>query len=316
MDHLQQHLIETEARLPLNKQVEQLFDQQISEWPLLQSNIEALKSIERRHISFNDFGFEVQHNPARERSTCADTRKTAIEIRPCFLCINNLPPQQKGILLLDRYLLLANPYPIFENHLTISDIEHTPQNIGKRLGDMLQITRQLESYTVFYNGPACGASAPDHFHFQACPFGAMPIDNELITLGQSFVKETFKNEKIVISKIDNYLRTVFVFESDDSKEIIAQAEKLIETLPFHAESGEPMFNLMCNYQKEKYRLLLFPRIAQRPQCFYKTGSEQLVVSVASVELGGIIVTPRHVDYLKITKDDLVKIFEEVTLKYT
>ncbi|HOO84715.1 MAG TPA: hypothetical protein PLS94_09135, partial [Prolixibacteraceae bacterium] len=155
-----------------------------------------------------------------------------------------------------------------------------------------------------------------HFHFQACPFGAMPIDNELITLGQSFVKETFKNEKIVISKIDNYLRTVFVFESDDSKEIIAQAEKLIETLPFHAESGEPMFNLMCNYQKEKYRLLLFPRIAQRPQCFYKTGSEQLVVSVASVELGGIIVTPRHVDYLKITKDDLVKIFEEVTLKYT
>jgi len=316
MDHLQQHLIETEARLPLNKQVEQLFDQQISEWPLLQSNTEALKSIERRYIAFDGFAFEVQHNPARERSTCADTRKKAIEKRPCFLCINNLPTQQKGILLLDRYLLLANPYPIFEHHLTISDIEHTPQNISNRLIDLLEITRMLNSYTVFYNGPACGASAPDHFHFQACPFGAMPIDNELITLGQSFVKETFKNEKIVISKIDNYLRTVFVFESDDSKEIIAQAEKLIETLPFHAESGEPMFNLMCNYQKEKYRLLLFPRIAQRPQCFYKTGSEQLVVSVASVELGGIIVTPRHVDYLKITKDDLVKIFEEVTLKYT
>jgi hypothetical protein len=311
MEQLQKHLFGTDQIIALSKQVESLFEQQLNEWPLLKTNVDALQNIERRNIPFKGFGFEVQHNPSRERSTCADTRKEAIEQRPCFLCIENLPNEQKGILLNDRYLLLANPYPIFKHHLTIADTNHTRQNLSGRLADMLNITSKLENYTVFYNGPACGASAPDHFHLQACPFGAMPINIELDSLPQINRKLLYLDNSISVSKTENYLRNVYVFESTIPESIIAHAEKMIRQLPFDDASDEPMFNLMCSYREERYRLLLFPRIAHRPKCYFKAGPEQIVVSVASVELGGIIVTPRRHDYLKLTNNDLATIFNEV-----
>lgn len=314
MIQLQNHLIEQPSQITLNQQIEFLFQQQVQTWSLLKNNIEALQNIERREIAFNDFSFEIQHNPARIHSTIADTRKTVIEKRPCFLCVENLPAEQKGILLLKRYLLLANPYPIFQCHLTISDINHSLQNINGRIGHLLSISKELENYTVFYNGPASGASAPDHFHFQACPFGAMPIDNEIELLLTKQSKRIDEQHNIKISSIENYLRTVYVLESFDAKTLENNLIKLLKTLPFDTDSNEPMINLICNYQNGKYRMLLFPRIAQRPSFYFKTGNEQIVVSVASVELGGTIITPLKKDFEKITKNDLIKIFDEVCLK--
>ncbi|HKM94864.1 MAG TPA: DUF4922 domain-containing protein [Prolixibacteraceae bacterium] len=313
MKQLRDHLISQPSQINLSKQIEFLFQQQIQTWPLLKNNVEALQNIERRKIAFKDFSFEIQHNPARIHSTIADTRKTVIEKRPCFLCVENLPSEQKGILLLKRYLLLANPYPIFQRHLTISDISHSIQNINGRIGDLLSISQQLENYTVFYNGPASGASAPDHFHFQACPFGAMPIDNEIDLLLTKQSKQIDEQNNIKISSIENYLRTVYVLESSDATTLENYLTKLLKALPFDTESNEPMINLMCNYQNGKHRMLLFPRIAQRPSFYFKTGDEQIVVSVASVELGGIIVAPIKKDFERITSDNLIQIFDEVCL---
>ncbi len=299
-----------------NAKIEYLFQQQIETWPMARNHYAQFSQIERRKFQFDGFDLELQHNPARERSTFADVSKPAIENRPCFLCLNNLPNEQKGVPILGKYLILVNPFPIFNRHLTIIDTEHTVQQIGGRLTDLLTISRNLEGYTVFYNGPRCGASAPDHFHFQATLSNEMPINRQFDSIKISLGKLLVQADDIQITLIENFLRTTVVLESEYREPIDYFFDKLMKQLPMDNESGEPMVNLLASYIDGVYRLVVFPRIAQRPSCYFKEGDEKIVVSVASVELSGVIVTPREEDFKKITKADLETIFKEVSLKHT
>lgn len=296
--------------------IEFLFENQLETWNMARNHYRQFESVQRRTIEFDGFELIVQHNPARARSTCADLSKPAIESRPCFLCAANLPADQKGFPLLDRYLLLVNPFPIFERHLTISDFAHTPQNIANRLNDMLQMARLLEGFTVFYNGPLCGASAPDHFHFQAVQSGEMPIEKELIAMKENLGKILVNEEDIQISIFEKYLREVVLFESTYAEPIDFFFEQMVKQLPTEQTGGEPMMNLLASFQNGNYRLLLFPRKAQRPQCYFRSDKSRILVSPASVELGGVVVTPREEDFNKITKADLEQIFGDVSLKHT
>ena len=292
-----------------------MYSEQLTNWDMARNHYRHFESVERRVISAGDFNFIVQHNPARARSTCADLSAKTIETRKCFLCSHHLPQAQKGLIIKDKYLLLVNPFPIFDRHITISDFNHCPQRIDGRIIDMLEMAALLPQFTVFYNGPLCGASAPDHFHFQAAQKGIMPVDSEVSRIDSSR-KRIFVGEKsdVQVYELIDYLRTAIVMESQWKEPIDYCFARLMENLPQNAEAGEPLMNLIASYTDGVYRLIVFPRKAQRPSCYYAVGDERIIVSPASVELGGIIVTPREEDFQRLTLDDLKKIFDEVSLK--
>ncbi|MCF8362852.1 MAG: DUF4922 domain-containing protein, partial [Prolixibacteraceae bacterium] len=250
--------------------------------------------------------------PGRIRSTCASRHDKAIKERPCFLCVENLPAEQQGFLLLGKYLVLVNPYPIFKQHFTISDINHADQLIQNRVADMLQLSEKLNNFTLFYNGPECGASAPDHFHFQAVPKQTLPVDREYEHLLDHNARCLKQEKKGSVFMFDSFLRECVVFESDNIGWIEANFYHVLSKCFVNEGGKEPMINLLANYRCGTYRLFLFPRAAQRPSFFYKSGDDKILVSPASVEMGGAIITPRKEDFEKISKQDVIRIFEEVS----
>lgn len=312
--NVQQHLLtlpEALEKAGWDEKIEVLFQQQMRSWPLAFENYQQFNQVKKRSLNFEDFRLDLQYNPARERSTCADLHPENIRQRPCFLC--HLPKEQKGFFMLKKYLLLLNPYPIFERHLTISDLNHQTQNIQGRIIDMLTLAKDLPEFTIFYNGPRCGASAPDHFHFQAVKKNVMPIDTEYEYLKKFKSKLLVSEDEIEIIQLKHYLRKTLVFVSDYREPIDYFFTRVYQQLPFDEASGEPMMNLLASYEKGQYRLTLFLRNKQRPSCFYREEPERILVSPASVEMGGLIVLPRESDFLKITKDDLREIFSETCL---
>jgi hypothetical protein len=312
-----EHLIELPEEMQLatwQEKIEFMYQQQFETWNMARNHYHQFESVQKRDIQFDNFKITIQFNQARARSTCADLSKKVIETRRCFLCSSNLPCEQKGFILLNKYLLLVNPFPIFERHLTISDFNHIPQRIENRIIDLLEIAKMLPTYTLFYNGPMCGASAPDHFHFQAAKKGTIPFESEITSLQLNRKETIVHNEEITIFSIQNYLRSCIVFESEWKEPIDFFFEHLLEILPFNNEAGEPMMNLLASYEDDKYTLTVFPRKAQRPSCYYKEGDDRILVSPASVELGGIVVTPREEDFVKISTEDLKTIFSEVSME--
>ena len=160
-----------------SQNIQNLHLQQKATWKLANKNYRELTQVKQRTIMIDQFPVTLQYNPNRIQSTAAKTDKASIASRPCFLCLHRLPSQQKGLQIEGEYLLLINPFPIFPIHLTIGALEHQPQAIEKRIPDFLSIAKQLEEFTIFYNGPQCGASAPDHFHFQAVQKTVFPVLN-------------------------------------------------------------------------------------------------------------------------------------------
>jgi ATP adenylyltransferase/5',5'''-P-1,P-4-tetraphosphate phosphorylase II len=197
-------------------------------------------------------------------------------------------------------------------HLTISELEHKPQHILPHLADLLDLSQNLSDFTVFYNGPKCGASAPDHFHFQAVIKNSLPIENEFEYLESHFSEILHQNEKIKISAIENYIRRFISIVSGDKNEIETNFQRIYQNL----ETGngeEPMMNILCSFLGGKWRLIIFPRDKQRSSHFFRTDDKRIVVSPASVEMGGVFVLPNEKDFLKITIEEIEEIFGEVTI---
>ena len=152
-----------------SKDLLQLYNGQLQEFELAKKNYTDLQQAVYRDIPFDLFRLRIQYNPARMISTNARIDVRTLQNRKCFLCREHMPEAQKGIRYNDRYSIFINPYPIFERHFTVPSRHHEPQCIGGRFEDLLDLTFDFQGYTLFYNGPTCGASAPDHFHFQMCP---------------------------------------------------------------------------------------------------------------------------------------------------
>ena len=293
-----------------------LFNSQLKSWSLMNKNYDALKYIQTKSFWFEGMKSKVQFNPERIISTSAKVDESSISKRNCFLCTENLPEEQKGILLRDDFILLCNPYPIFPQHFTIAALDHKPQKISEYYGEFLEISKLLSpNHTLIYNGPACGASAPDHLHFQAGTKLLIPIENDIQQMKNDYGQIVFENEFITTTFINDGLRSIIFIESFHQallEKTFRQVFKEYENL--NPAEPEPMMNLLCTYDKEfGWNVIIFLRSKHRPECFYKDDPYKILISPAAVDLGGLIVAPREDDFIRADKELLKKIFNEVSL---
>lgn len=286
------------------------FESQLAEWELARRNFEALRRVETRTFDLDGFSIRVQFNPARIVSSTAKVDAVSVIARKCFLCAENQPPEQRGLPWGDGYRVLVNPYPIFARHFTIPAAEHVPQSIADRYGDMLVLARRFDRMVVFYNGPRCGASAPDHAHFQAVGKGVMPLESEI---GRFATEKVFEVSGAAAYAVRNYLRGGFAIRSADASAAVACFGKLYEALEVLPADAEPMMNVLTWYGSDGWTSCVFPRTKHRPACFYGEGAAHLLVSPASVDLAGVMIVPRRDDFVKITAENIRAIFNEVCI---
>jgi len=292
-----------------------LLEQQKSVWDLCKTGYGCLSSVIVKEFEFDHFAVKVQFNPGRITSSTAKVDPKSIKERKCFLCIPNLPAQQKGILFEEDYAILCNPFPIFNEHFTLPNINHVDQRISVSFDAFLKLGKAMgDRYTIFYNGPKCGASAPDHLHFQAGDKYFMPIDSEYDIIKNKLGKEVYLSSKLEVHAVDKYVVNFISMESSDAdvlKKAFAAFLDLFNEI--HPNEEEPMLNIISNYQGNKWRVLLFPREKHRPSCFFAEGDDNITISPASVDMGGFLITPMEKDFNKITKEDIIKLYNEVTL---
>jgi hypothetical protein len=296
--------------------VDYLFNSQLKSWSLMNKNYDALKNIHTKSFWFEGMKLIMQFNPERIISTSAKVDESSIANRACFLCTENLPEEQKGILLRDDFILLCNPYPIFPQHFTIASLDHKPQQISDSLNEFLEISKLLSpNYTMIYNGPACGASAPDHLHFQAGTRQSIPIENDIQQMKNDFGKIVYENELMTTTFITDGLRRIIFIESTDRSHLEKTFRKIFKEYEnLNSAEPEPMMNLLCTHNKEfGWNVVIFLRSKHRPECFYKDDPDKILISPAAVDLGGLIVAPREDDFIRADKELLKKIFNEVSL---
>ncbi len=291
-------------------QVLNLLQEQLDVWELARTNYEALKQVKVKELKFNQFTIKVQFNPARILSSAAKVDSKSIQERKCFLCQQNLPAVQKGIPFGDKYIVLINPFPIFPKHLTIAACEHVDQRIINRFGDMLDLAYNLDEFTIFYNGPKCGASAPDHAHFQAGNKGFLPIEKEWKIMKDS---EVLKYQSANLFILRSYLRGTLVIESESKESAVHLFEHIYSSLNIRPDEEEPMMNILTWFEAGKWVICIFPRTLHRPSCYSAQGNDNILISPASVDMGGVFITPLEKDFEKISARDIVNILQEVCM---
>jgi len=300
-----------------------LLAQQKHHWRLLRQGYESLATVETRTFEFDGFVINVQFNPGRIISSSANVDEKSIKERKCFLCVENLPHEQRAVMYKDEYLILGNPYPIFAEHFTIAHRDHQPQEISCSFARLLDLSKDLQRYyLVFYNGPRCGASAPDHMHFQAGNKAFLPIEREYDTIKQSLGEKLFEKENLTVYSVTGYLRNFVALESTDKQALKSAFDVFLSLFAKMTDAAhEPMVNIISTYKigngaestRGKWIVVIFPRAAHRPSHYYAEGERNILISPAAVDLGGVFITPLRKDFEKITKKDIVDILREVTL---
>jgi ATP adenylyltransferase/5',5'''-P-1,P-4-tetraphosphate phosphorylase II len=296
--------------MKLNSEIKALLNSQIEDWELARTNFAGLKTVQTKSFSFGDFDVKVQFNPARIVSSGAKVDAKTIAERKCFLCAENRPAEQDGIVFGD-YEILVNPFPIFPEHFTIPRKEHVDQQILPYFADMLELAKAMDDYLLFYNGSKCGASAPDHMHFQAGTKDFLPLVNDYKRLKATHTDLLVTTEKMQLFQMKNYMRTVYCIESND----VESAKDAFEKLYFHFQGEkniEPLMNIVCLFENNKWYVFVLPRKAFRPWQYTAEGDKQLLVSPATVEMCGIFITPIEAHFERITKEDVESILEQVS----
>lgn len=309
------------------KEKEDFFNRQFQKWELCRKNHEALKNIRLRSFYIDDNFINVQFNPARAISTLAQLDKSSLEKRPCFLCEKNKPAEQDSIIIEPgmKFSIRINPYPILPYHLTISSMEHIPQILADKTVMQLpmNILNQLEKhfgkgYAIFYNGAKCGASAPDHFHFQAARQADIPLIHQWDNIFKSAIeKGATKMDNGDICKeyeVNRYICPIHAFTSISGVIDNKMQENYLNTLPKHEGEDEPRYNMFAwRNNNDLFTMVYFPRNVHRPSCFFENGEKKIMVSPGALDMSGIIVIPHEEDFEKITSEDIKKIFKEVGL---
>lgn len=321
--------LEIKLRQAMNKkrQAGELFiENQLAKWQTARTNHEALNQIETRRFELAGNTITVQFNPARAVSTCAKVDKSSIEARKCFLCPENKPNEQDEIIIsLDEpFSLRINPYPILPGHLTISSLKHQDQVLADKTIRQLpgKLISWLEEYfasdyVLFYNGAKCGASAPDHFHFQAVKQSDVPVIQQWERLMETAVREkeikTENGNTYSSFQITSYICPIQVFICNHSADILPEMiNQYLQSFPLHEGESEPRYNLFAWQDKQRgFTMAYFPREKHRPACYTATGGEQLLVSPGALDMAGLLVTPRKEDFYKITESDITQIYKEV-----
>lgn len=274
----------------LQEEVNRLFAAQLKEWPLAAANYEALNAVRTKEFNLGNYSLKVQFNPARAVSSLAKTDAKSIEARPCFLCEKNRPKEQTTVNFKGKYDILVNPFPICQKHFTIVSKNHELQSIDGHLDDMLDLAAELPDFVILYNGPKAGASAPDHFHFQAGNADFFPYPLEM-------AQEELLHKRICIAQTKDEVQTWF-------DGLIAELKKSEE---------EPMMNVFCQFKHGVWILTVFPRKAHRPAQYFAEGEEQLMISPGAIDMAGVLITVRENDFEKVSLYDIVNIYNQVSL---
>ncbi len=292
----------------------ELLAQQKESWPELRQGCESLASIRTRDIACAGFSVRLQYNPGRITNSMAEVSPAGVSERPCFLCPGHLPEEQKGILYRSQYLILANPRPIFPAHFTISHVEHRPQEISEEMDTFLRLLCDFGSgWTVFYNGPRCGASAPDHLHFQACPAGQLPVEKEI---GEAERRTPLRGyDGIIVYRLNDMGRETVILEGSDAAAVSRGLKNFLNALRrVLTIREEPMMNIAGFHDEKKWRLVIFPRRKHRPDAFFREGDARVVVSPGLIDMGGVLVTPAEKDFKGLDAAAAEAIYREVSLE--
>ena len=272
-------------------------------------NFEALKGVKVKELDVDGMTVKVQFNPARIVSSSAKVDAKSLKERKCFLCGANRPEVQRGIEWGPdgKYIILINPFPIFPRHLTIPDQRHVDQLIYERVEDMMDLAHELDEYTVFYNGPKCGASAPDHMHFQAGNSDFLTIAP---ALEKAELKEIAKDGEATLYLVDTLPLNVFVVDAKDHARLF---KRLYDALPQKEGETEPMMNLLCYATPAGERLVVIPRKQHRPSFYGMEGEGKMLLSPASVDMGGVFITPLEKDFNRLDAALVKKVLDELCL---
>lgn len=314
-------------------ELQSLLKRQLAGWPEAARRYRDLREVQTKEITIGGMPVRVQYNPARAVSTLARTDAASIAARPCFLCRGNRPQQQEALPFEGcdgrRYEILVNPFPIFPEHFTVPAVDHVPQRIAGRFPDMLRLAEAFPDMTVFYNGPESGASAPDHFHFQMGCKGFLPVETHFGLLGP---KTVMRPGAAAIALTSAYIPGLPVITAPDAESAEAAFLRVLRSMPVSPGTGEPQLNILCwaerntcaesrnshgNISRERtagdtvvFRVLVIPRKAHRPSCYYAPEGEAVRISPASVDLGGVFIIPVEEDFRRIDAGVLQSIIRE------
>ena len=302
-----QQMLQGKADIMEDSSISRFFNRQLEMWEDARHRFRDLKHVEVHQLSDQ---LKVQFNPARIVSTGAKIDKHTLGERPCFLCERNRPKEQMTKQIDDHFQLLVNPFPILPVHFTIPATKHQPQSIYRHYGEMHRLLSLHSELMVFYNGPKCGASAPDHLHFQAGTSGVLPLQTNWQRLSRSLTDVISLNDEEKISVLRDFLVPAFVIiaKSEDSDEELFH--RLYRSMPMRGDESEPMMNIIAWRKGDEFISVVIPREKHRPDAYFAEGEAQMMVSPGALDMAGLIITPREEDFSKINLDKATALLRE------
>ena len=302
-----QHLLQGKADIMEDSSISRFFNRQLEVWTDARHRFRDLKHVETRQFSDQ---LKLQWNPARIVSTGAKIDKKTLGERPCFLCDKNRPKEQMSKQIDEKFHLLVNPFPILPVHFTIPARKHQPQLIYKNYGEMHRFISLHSDLMVFYNGPKCGASAPDHLHFQAGTNGILPLQTNWQRLSRNLTDIISLNDEEKISVVRDFIVPAFVIISKSAESDEALFRRLYKTMPQRGDETEPMMNIISWRKGEEFISVVIPREKHRPEAYFAEGDAQFVVSPGALDMSGLIITPREEDFRKLTEEKALSLLQE------
>lgn len=302
-----QHLLQGKADIMEDSSISRFFNRQLEVWTDARHRFRDLKHVETRQFSDQ---LKLQWNPARIVSTGAKIDKKTLGERPCFLCDKNRPKEQMSKQIDEKFHLLVNPFPILPVHFTIPARKHQPQLIYKNYGEMHRFISLHSDLMVFYNGPKCGASAPDHLHFQAGANGILPLQTNWQRLSRNLTDIISLNDEEKISVVRDFIVPAFVIISKSAESDEALFRRLYKAMPQRGDETEPMMNIISWRKGEEFISVVIPREKHRPEAYFAEGDAQFVVSPGALDMSGLIITPREEDFRKLTEEKALSLLQE------
>ena len=300
-------MLQGKADIMEDSTISRFFNRQLEKWDDARHRFRDLKHVETKKLSEE---VRLQFNLARIVSTGAKIDKKTLGERPCFLCDKNRPKEQMSQQIDERFHLLVNPFPILPVHFTIPARKHQPQAIYKNYGEMHRFLSLHSELMVFYNGPKCGASAPDHLHFQAGTSGILPLQANWQRLSRNLTDIISLNDEEKIAVVRDFIVPAFVIISKSEESDETLFHRLYKSMPMRGDETEPMMNIIAWRKEDEYISVVIPREKHRPEAYFAEGDAQVMVSPGALDMSGLIITPREEDFHKLTEESATTILQE------
>jgi hypothetical protein len=313
----------------LRDRVDALIRHQTANWSMLRDGYQALEQVRTTRLQNPDTPESyviVQHNPARIRSTAAPVDQASVQSRKCFLCPENLPAEEMGLEYGEDFIIACNPFPVLNTHLSIIHRQHVAQEVDGKVETLLELARDLgPDYLVLYNGPRCGASAPDHLHLQACSSRVLPIKSSLGRV--EFVNPRRRvghsdrmpdvgqasSWSLTVGVLEDFGRNAIVLRGSRAGDLGEAASRLLANFArATGDDSEPMINIVSVHHDGLWTVYLFPRARHRPACYFAHGEKRITVSPGAIDMAGVIVVPRDEDFARVGAREAIEIFSEVS----